>query len=168
MPERIRISIAGATPRSAPGLRLPAVRRRFPVAGLLPSVKLRFAVRLRLVAAVQIAAWFFTGCGDIRIAGGASEIGNPAKAVLDDGSGQDAPSEVTGFGISARGLPVRVIRESRSASEDTTVAGTLPDSSHAGILPDDSLAPAGILSDDSLTTDPEGSPAPGPIQNATP
>lgn len=128
MPERIRKSLASAR-TLAPGLRL-RVARRFP------------AVRLLLAVGVPIAAGFLSGCGDIRISGGASEIGNPAKAVLDDGSGQDAPSEVTGFGISARGLPVRVIRESRSAAEDASVAGTLPDSSHAGILPDDSLAPA--------------------------
>jgi hypothetical protein len=80
---------------------------------------MKFTGLIRLIVFLSSAA-MFSDCGQIQVAGGSSEIGNPSTGILADDGGTDTTSgAVDGWGISAQGMPIRVIREKRPAGADT-------------------------------------------------
>ena len=69
-------------------------------------------------------------CGDIHLAGGTSEVGNPSSALHGDREEDDTSSApVTGFGISSQGIPIRVIRGKPSGDKDSSREQAFPDTS---------------------------------------
>jgi hypothetical protein len=97
---------------------------------MLESIgKLRALAVLGRMPGLLAAAGLLSDCGDIRIAGGASEVGNPNSAIYADKEPDTSDARVTGFGISATGTPIRVIREKR-ATGDSSATRAAPDSAH--------------------------------------
>ena len=79
----------------------------------------------RMLACLPIAA-AFTACGQIQVAGGTSEVGNPSSALYDDGKPDDQ-GDVIGIAISAQGSPLGLIREKQAGSGDSAQAQAAPD-----------------------------------------
>ena len=73
---------------------------------------------------ILLLAFLAMRCGQIQIAGGSSEIGNP-KTGLHGNDGSDSTSvEVTGFGISAQDGLVIFTRKKTNPPRDSSRADT--------------------------------------------
>ena len=80
------------------------------------------------IAGMLACAGLLSHCGDIQVAGGTSEVGNPSSAIYAGEKHADtAVARVTGFGISATGTPIVVIREKRPPAANADAARTAQD-----------------------------------------
>ncbi len=71
---------------------------------------------------------FLVRCGPIEVSGGTSEVGNPATAIHSGREDDTTTTRTTGFGISAKGAPIRVFREKSKPDADSSNAVTSSDS----------------------------------------
>lgn len=95
--------------------------------GILSEILIDILLRPAASAAVAFA---LLACGQIKIAGGASEVGNPSSGLFEgegEGDVQDEGS-VTGIAISAQGTPIRITREKPAPAKDSAQAKAAPDS----------------------------------------
>lgn len=97
----------------------------------MPEARLRTRMIIdglfRILALASVACGL-CACGQVKIAGGTSEVGNPSSSLLDGEEEGGGDGSVTGFAISAQGSPLKIIRDKRSQDKDSAQAQAAPDS----------------------------------------